>query len=442
MARSRMPKELVLSIRSLGGDGYGVATYQKPDSHIERTVRVKNALPGEEVTARMLKRRQGEWLGEAIGITERSAGRRAAACEFFPRCGGCAMQHMDYDRQLALKQSGLTAALAENGVAPDRVRPPVYGPRFNYRTKARLGVRVVGESVLVGFRESFGNRVARMSECLTLTGSLSELIEPLQRLIAGLSVPEWVPQVEMAAGDENCALILRHVRPLSEADLERIHAFGSAHGVRMYTQSGGYETVSPASPGAESRFLGYRNPDYGLHFRFAPSDFTQVNLQMNLKLVSAAVAGLNAPAGSSVLDLFCGIGNFSLPLAAAGLNVRGLEASAPAIERAQMNARHNALSARCEFAVQDLYDADCLNPGQADYLLLDPPRSGAGANLAAWLETTGARRVAYVSCSPASFAKDAAVLTQAGFVLEEVGIYDMFPNTAHVETLGIFQRTW
>ncbi len=444
MARSRMPKELTLPIESLADDGYGVASYSKPDSPFVRTVRLKNALPGETVTARMLKRRQGEWFGEATSAPEEdpSALRRASACEYFPRCGGCAVQHLAYAEQLKLKEAGLATALAENGVEAKQFNAPVFGPQFNYRTKARFGVRVVGDEVLVGFRESFGNRVGRMNACLTLTESLSALIAPLKSLIRELSIPEWIPQVEIAAGDSDCALILRHLEPLSAADLDKLHAFGARHRVRTYTQSGGYETIAAASPGAEVPYLGYRNLDYGLHFHFAPADFTQVNLEMNQKLVRAAVTGLAAPPGASVIDLFCGIGNFSLPLAAAGLSVRGLEAAAGAIERAQMNAQHNGLSGRCEFAVQDLYDADCLNLGQADYLVLDPPRSGAGPNLRTWLEMTGVKRVAYVSCSPKSFAQDAAVLKQAGFALEQVGIYDMFPNTAHVETLGIFQRAW
>jgi len=436
MGRTKLPKELTLAVDSLGGDGHGVGM------HGERTIRIKNALPGETVTARMLKRRKGEWFGEARQVDDPARERRRAACAFYPRCGGCAVQHMSYRAQLELKQDGLTSALAENGVQAERVRDPVHGPRFNYRTKARFGVRVVNGEVLLGFRESFSNRVGRMTECLTLTEPLSSLISPLKTLIASLSIPERIPQVEIAAGDVEEALILRHLDALDASDLEKIHHFGRRHQVRVYTQSGGYETVEPASPGAENPYLGYRNPDYGLHFHFAPMDFTQVNLAMNLKLVSGAIVGLSAPAGARVLDLFCGIGNFSLPLAASGLAVRGLEAAAPAIERARQNAQYNGLAERCEFAVQDLYDADCLNLGQADYLLLDPPRSGAGPNLLAWLETTGARRVAYVSCSPKSFAQDAAVLKQAGFSLEQVGIYDMFPNTAHVETLGIFQRSW
>jgi 23S rRNA (uracil1939-C5)-methyltransferase len=281
-----------------------------------------------------------------------------------------------------------------------------------------------------------------MTACLTLTEPLSDLLVPLKQLISQLSAPDRIPQVEVAAGDEDAAVILRHLDPLTEEDRQAIAGFSSMYRVRAYTQSGGYDTVAPASDRAAARYLGYQNPDFGLHFLFAPMDFTQVNLVMNRKLVQAAILGLGAPEGAEVLDLFCGIGNFSLPIAAAGLRVQGLEASASAIERAQMNARLNGLSERCEFAVQDLYDADCLNLGQADYLLLDPPRSGAGPNLPAWLESTGAIRVVYVSCSPRSFAQDARVLLSAGFRLEQVGIYDMFPNTAHVETLGIFQRSW
>ncbi|MEM8769720.1 MAG: methyltransferase domain-containing protein, partial [Pseudomonadota bacterium] len=203
------------------------------------------------------------------------------------------------------------------------------------------------------------------------------------------------------------------------------------------------DTVQPIDDrAAASDTLNYENPDFGLNFRFKAMDFTQVNLAMNRKLVRTAVLKLQAESGSRVLDLFCGIGNFSLALAAQGYDVLGVEAAAEAIDRARLNARLNGLEARCEFAVQDLYDADCLNLGKADYLLLDPPRSGAGPNLRAWLDNSEARRGVYVSCSPASFASDAAVLQQAGFVLEQVGIYDMFPHTAHVETLGVFQKPW
>jgi 23S rRNA (uracil1939-C5)-methyltransferase len=431
-----MPKEVEIQVSGIGDDGYGTGRSGA------RTIRVKNGLSGETVTARVLKRRKGEWLSEAIDIADPSADRQPSACAYFPRCGGCAVQHLNYPAQLDLKEHGLREALAANGVQAKAFAKPVFGPRFNYRTKARFGVRVVGGEVLVGFRETFSNRVGRITECLTLVEPLSELLVPLKQLIAGLSSPLRIPQVEVAAGDTDTAIILRHLEPLSDSDRRAISDFSRACGVRTYTQSGGYETVTPASESAERPYLGYQNRDYGLHFLFAPTDFTQVNLAMNQKLVRAAVNGLAAPAGSRVLDLFCGIGNFSLALASTGLEVRGLEASANSIERAEMNARHNRLSRQCEFTVQDLYDADCLNLGQAEYILLDPPRSGAGPNLSAWLEGTGARRVAYVSCSPKSFAQDARVFIDAGFELEQAGIYDMFPNTAHVETLGIFQKSW
>ena len=436
MARRRLPPEVTLEIERLEDDGCGIGEVEG------RRVRTKNALPGEGAVARVLRRKKGEWLAEAQEIIRPSALRRSPACQYFPRCGGCALQHLDYDAQLAAKEAGLLAALEAAGVEPLQVAPPVDGPRYHYRTKARFGVRQVGGRILVGFRESFSNRVGRMDDCLTLTEPLAALLAPLKALIEGLSRPERIPQVEVAAGDHDVALLLRHLDPLEVRDEEAIDRFAVQHGVRCYGQSGGYDTVRPLSASAREEYLVYGNPDFGLSFRFKAMDFTQVNLAMNHKLVRAAVLLLEAEAGARVLDLFCGIGNFSLALAAQGFDVLGLEASSDAIDRARLNARLNGLEGRCEFAVQDLYDADCLNLGKADYLLLDPPRSGAGPNLEPWLDASGARRVVYVSCSPASFARDAALLKQAGFALERVGIYDMFPHTAHVETLGVFQKPW
>ncbi|MGD8415671.1 MAG: 23S rRNA (uracil(1939)-C(5))-methyltransferase RlmD [Pseudomonadales bacterium] len=420
-----------MDVEALDRDGHGMA-----QTH-SRTLRIRNALPGEAIVARMLGRRGGEWRGEAVTIAGTSPERVSPACPYFPRCGGCAMQHVSYEAQLKLKKETLLDALAAHRVSVERVMPVTTGPRFHYRSRARLGVRRVGSRVLVGFREGFSSRVARMSACAILSEPLARLPGALGDLIGGLSRPERVPQVEVAAGDDAAAMILRHLEPLTAADTERLASFARMHRLRCYTQSGGYDTVRDVA-GAPP-YLGYANVDYGLHFLFRPTDFTQVNLAMNRKLVRAALAGLAAPPGSRVLDLFCGIGNFSLPLAASGLRVRGFEASAEAVDRARLNAARNGLGDRCEFAVEDLYDADCLNLGQAEYVLLDPPRSGAGGNLAVWLRRSGARRVAYVSCSPASFAADAAVLNQAGFVLEQVGVFDMFPHTAHVETLGIFR---
>ncbi len=436
MARARIPRVVDVGVDTLAADGLGEASVG------ERRLRIKNALPGEQVTARVVRRRRGVWWAVVEQVPHGVGDRVAAPCAVFPRCGGCVMQHLDYAEQLRLKESQLLEALERLSVVPERLAPAVAGPRYHYRSRARLGVRLVGDKVLVGFRESFSSRVARMDECLALVPSLSRLAGPLQTLIADLSRPDRIPQVELAAGDDVAAVVLRHLTPLSARDLAAIGRFGRMHGVRCYTQSGGYDTVIPVSGESNVPYLGYGNPDFGLHFCFRPTDFTQVNMVMNRALVRAAVDALSAPPGGRVLDLFCGIGNFSLALASRGLHVTGLESSETAIERARLNAARNGLAERCEFAVQDLYDADCLNPGQAEYLLLDPPRSGAGPNLAAWLGSGETRRIVYVSCSPASFAADAATLTGIGYSLEQVGIFDMFPHTAHVETLGVFRKQW
>lgn len=436
--KRRTPREVEIDVDAVSPQGVGSGVFE------ERKVEAKNALPGEHVSVKVLKRRKGVWHGEAItpvAAGDRSAHRIDPACRFFPRCGGCAMQHIDYAYQLELKQSQLIQALADAGVAARTLLPPVQGPKLAYRTKARLGVRVVGGEVLVGFRETLSNRVSRMTSCEILIPEFARLLQPLRQLIAALQAPERLPQVELAAGDSEQALVFRHLEPLTDADESLLKEFAQKHGVRIYAQSGGYDSVRELSC-SPSPYLGYSNSDFGLYYRFLPWDFTQVNLQMNRQLVRTALCELGSDRSRPLLDLFCGIGNFGLAAAATGWQVRGYEASAESIDRAAMNAQLNGLTRHCEFQVADLYDPGCvLEASEAD-LLLDPPRSGAGANLPAWLETLRPRKVVYVSCHPGSFASDAAVLQQQGYVLERVGIFDMFPNTAHVETLGSFCRTW
>jgi 23S rRNA (uracil1939-C5)-methyltransferase len=423
-----------MRVDELGADGFGTGSFS------DRLVRVKNALPGEKVNARVLKRQKGVWMAEAFEVQQPASLRIEPPCRYYPRCGGCAMQHMSYELQVELKQRLLLSELSARGVEPMQVNAPTLGPRLNYRTKARFGVRFVGGQVLAGFRESFSNRIGRMESCLTLVPAVSDLLAPLKCLIAGLSCPDRIPQVEVAAGDSSLALIIRHLDPLTDQDTRLIEEFAALHSVKCFGQGGGMDTVRPLSASACQPLLSYGNPDFGLHFEFLATDFTQVNLTMNRMLVRAALSGLQAQPGERVLDLFCGIGNFSLALAASGIEVLGLEASEPAIERARENAKRNQLE--CEFAVRDLYDPDCQNLGKAAYILLDPPRSGAGPNLLSWIRSSGSERIAYVSCSPASFADDASVLVQNGYQLEQVGVFDMFPHTMHVETLGIFAKQW
>jgi len=430
------PREIEVTVERLEPDGTGAGVCG------DRRVRVKNALPGESVSARVLARRRGVWHAEAQTlVSQPSPLRQRAACEYFPRCGGCAMQHLRHAEQLALKQRQLEVALADAGVRASSLIPPRSGPLLGYRTKARLGVRVVGGNVLVGFRETGSNRVARQRSCEVLIPVFSGLIAPLAELVGSLEKPDAIPQVEVAAGDSDAAIIVRHLEPLAPRDVELLKRFQRDHRVGVHLQSGGYETVS-ALDDSTPPYLGYANTDYGLYYRFLPWEFTQVNLALNRRLVREALACLGAPRGATLLDLFCGIGNFSLAAAAVGWHVVGVEAAESAVMRARMNASWNGLTARCEFLAADLYDRGTDLPVTADCVLVDPPRSGVGPNLGRWIEAAAPRRIVYVSCQPATFATDAAVMQSRGYRLERVGIFDMFPHTAHVETLGSFHRTW
>jgi len=433
MAR-RGPREIELTVDALGEDGLGAGTYEG------RPVRARNALPGETVNVRVLKRRRGVWFGEADSPGERAADRVNAPCPNYPRCGGCALQHLAYDSQLRHKAEQLIALLAAEGVTPGRVHGPVAGPRVPYRHKARLGVRVVGGELLAGFREGFSNRVARMSDCKTLAAPFAAMLVHLRKVLGGLEAPDRIPQVELAGGDRRFAVIVRHLSPLSERDLASLAALEARAGVLVFLQSGGYDTVAPLNPGG-SPYLSYANPEFGLCFEFLPTDFTQVNPFINRALVQRALLALAPRPGAVATDLFCGIGNFSLALARRGVQVHGRECAVGAVLRAGHNARLNGLEARAEFAVADLYDAACPDIPESNYLLLDPPRSGAGPNLERWADSSRLERIAYVSCNPRSFAADAARLARLGFSLQEVGAFDMFPHTAHVEALGLFVRS-
>lgn len=433
MARKRI-REIELAIEGLSSEGLGTGTWEG------RAVHVRNALPGEFVHGTVLKRRRGVLYAEAETPTERSPLRTDPPCRFYPRCGGCVLQHMEHGAQLRLKQAQLLRELEAVGIAPLRLLPPATGPRFHYRYKARLGVRVVGEQLLAGFRESFSNRVSRMDDCNVLARPFAAALPALQRALAELEAPDQIPQVELAAGDTQFAYVVRHLAPLSAADRARLWDFARQNQAFVYLQPGGYDTVHPLDPARTPASLSYVNPDYGLSYQFQPTDFTQVNPAVNRMLVRRAVLALEPLAGRTVVDLFCGIGNFSLALARRGAGLRGYESSESAIMRARSNAAVNGLQANAEFQVVDLYDAAGRALEEAQLLLLDPPRSGAGPNLSVWAAWPRLERVVYVSCNPVTFAADAQVLGQQGFILSEAGIFDMFPQTAHVETFGVFER--
>ncbi len=444
MSRRKFPPKLEVTVDEIDAEGVGLARWG------ERDVRVKAGLPGEEVVARTVGRRKGAALAVTEQLTANvSADRQDVPCAFFPRCGGCALQHLNYDSQLRLKQQGLLDELEHCEVSFEKLRAPVGSPQFGYRRKARLGVRALDELLLVGFREAFGGRIVKMTQCMALTPPFDELFPALAALINELSIPGAVPQIETAVGDAQAALVIRHLEALDAKDARLLGEFQLRHNVTIYTQADGYDSVTPLR--ADAAMPNYSLPEFGVNLEFAVTDFIQVNRVINNALVRAVAAafesGDNQNSKLHIADMFCGIGNFSLPLARRGHQVSGWEAASEAIERARSNAHRNGLSECTAFAVADLYGlpgdkklkTEVAQLGGVDALVLDPPRSGAGPALASWLGER-VRKVVYVSCNPKTFASDAVVLGQHNFVLTDVGIYDMFPHTAHVETLGIFER--
>jgi 23S rRNA (uracil1939-C5)-methyltransferase len=429
----KAPKLVDVDIVDIAEDGFARGTAEG------RQVRVKGALPGERVVARIIKRRKGTWWG----IPESTAGRAATTCLAFHRCGGCAMQQLDVVDQLEHKQSLVLEALQARGVRPQRIASPVYGPRLHYRRKARLGGRYLADKqeFLLGFRESFGSRIARLDTCPVLAEPFSTRFAELKNLLGAMPARADLPQIEIVSGNDGASLALRHLIALSQRDLELLDAFGRASGIQVLLQSGGYDTLVRLD-GAPERALSYRLDEFGVCISFQIGDFIQVNEGVNQRLVAAALAMLKPAPGERVLDLFCGLGNFTLPIARHDADVVGIEGSAQMVAQAVANAERNHLGHRLRFLSTDLYDQP--EPGAAchetfDKVLVDPPRSGCGPALAL---LTGSRvgRVVYVSCHPESFAVDAARLRAQGFDLKRLGLFDMFPHTAHVETLAVFER--
>ncbi|MBV9695894.1 MAG: 23S rRNA (uracil(1939)-C(5))-methyltransferase RlmD [Gammaproteobacteria bacterium] len=406
--------------------------------HAGKTAFVRGALPGERVRFRRTRRRRQHDEAELLEVLEGSAERRAPRCAHFGVCGGCVLQHLAPQAQLAAKEAQLRESLLRlAGVAPAAWLPALTGPAFGYRRRARLGARYVHKKgcVVVGFRERAAPYVAQLRGCEVLAPPAGELISPLVDLLGALSIREHVPQIEVAVADNATALVLRVLRPPDAADREHLKAFAATHGVRMLLQSGGPSALEPLTPAPEP--LRYALPAFGLSLEFEPTDFVQVNAAVNNALVARALELLAPGPEARVLDLFCGIGNFTLPLARHAGAVLGVEGEAGLIERARGNAARNGLG-NVEFR-----QADLAAPEQSwarerfSHVLLDPPRSGARELLPA-LAGVGAQRVLYISCHPGSLARDVGILVhEQGMRLEAAGVVDMFPHTAHVESLAL-----
>ena len=425
---------MILEIDALDAAGRGVAR------NAGKVVFVEGALAGELVEARLLESRGKFDRARVTQILRPSASRRTPRCPHFGVCGGCSTQHIDARTQVAAKQRGLEDNLARIGkVRPDEMLAPIYGEEWGYRHRARLSVRFVeGKGgALVGFREKKSTYVADMRSCEVLPPEISSLLVPLRKLIGALSIRDRVPQVEIAVGEAASVLLFRHLLPLSDDDHVLLRRFADTHAVHVWLQPAGPETVAPFHPGARDALF-YDLPEFGLRISFQPSDFTQVNPAVNRLLVSRAVRLLDPQPGERVADLFCGIGNFSLPLARRGAQVIGFEGSALLVERARQNAAANDLVA--QFEIADLFQPNLGAYGRFDKFLIDPPREGA-IELINSLPDDWPRRIVYVSCDAATLARDAGVLVHAkGFRLSSAGVVNMFPHTAHVESIALFER--
>jgi 23S rRNA (uracil1939-C5)-methyltransferase len=441
-----------LDVESLDLEAQGVA--RRPDGKV---VFIEGALPGEQVSVNV-SRKKNQWeQGVVSAIRRESSQRVKPACPHFGlhagACGGCKMQHLHPAAQIAVKQRVLEDNLLHLAkVVPERILRPLQGPAWGYRQRARLSVRHVAKkgAVLVGFHERKSRYVADMLQCPVLPPMVSAMLPALRELIAAMDARDRLPQIELAMGDEVCALVLRHLEPLSGADQARLQTFGREHAVQWWLQPGGPDTVAPLEPGPHT--LAYALPEFGLQMPFRPTDFTQVNAGINRVLVSRALRWLEPQAGDRVIDWFCGLGNFTLPIATRAAQVLGLEGSATLVARAVDNARVAGLAGRCDFAARNLFelDAGALRAlGPAQRWLIDPPREGAFALAKALVDLQAEpepgwappQRIVYVSCNPATLARDAGLLVhQAGFRCVAAGVVDMFPHTAHVESLAVFDR--
>ena len=431
---------LLATIESLDHEGRGVA-------HVDgKTVFIEGALPGELVEYESYRSKKSYEKAQVKRVLRASSQRVEPGCEYYGVCGGCSMQHANLALQTAAKQRVLEDALWHIGrLHPEQMAPAITGEGWGYRHRARLSVRHVAKKngTLVGFRERTSSFVAVMDSCVVLPPKVSALIPFLKTLFTGLSIPERIPQVEISVGDGQTVLVLRHLMPLSAADEKGLRAFADTHNVVWYVQAKGPDTVTLFHP-PDAKPLAYFLPDFGLEMRFLPIDFTQVNHGVNRMLVRRAMNLLAPAVGERIADLFCGLGNFTLPIAASGADVVGIEGSAQLVQRARENAELNGLGARCEFSVANLFEVtpeSFAALGHFDKLLIDPPRDGAAELIKSLPAEGGPTRIVYVSCSPATLARDAAVLVQEkGYRLVSAGIASMFPHTSHVESIALFER--
>lgn len=444
MSRRRKKKTLPaqafkISIESLSHDGRGVAHHSDG-----KTIFVDSALPGEEVEYVYTNQRSKFDEGRCVNVIKAHEGRVIPDCEFYDVCGGCSMQHLSTEAQIEHKQTILLEQLTHfGGATAEEVLPPMTDEPWAYRRKARLGVKYVHkkETALVGFREKQSSLITNITSCSILDKRVDKLIQPLRELISGLISKEGIPQIEVACGDDKVALVFRHMQSLSKLDKKALIDFATLHQVELYLQPAGPPSVEKIYPDDGNERLTYRLDDFDLEMLFHPMDFTQVNAGINRKMLALAIELLDPQSDERILDLFCGLGNFSLPIARKAGHVTAVEGDKAMVLRGQENAKHNGLD-NLSFYMANLagefYNAPWASEG-FDKILIDPPRSGA-YEIVQHLPAFGANCIVYVSCNPATLARDASVLIEQGYRLKKVGVMDMFPQTAHVESIALFVK--
>lgn len=428
------------TIHGLSHDGRGIATVNN------KTTFIGGALPGESATYKITHKHSHYADAQALDILLPSPERVVPLCPHFGVCGGCSLQHMNTELQLKLKQQTLLDQLKHFGkVIPESILAPLHANIAGYRRKARLGVKFVikKNKVLVGFREKSSRYLADLSQCSVLHPHVGQRLHELGLLIASLEQYRTIPQIEVAMGDHEAALIFRHLEALSDGDREKLIEFGKIYQFQIYLQPNAPAPLAQLWPDATKQRLSYTLPDHQLEFLFHPLDFTQINLEMNRLMIDQAIRLLNLQANDQVLDLFCGIGNFTLPIARHVKHVTGIEGSDDMVKRAEENAVHNNIK-NVNFHVENLFSPSTQTSWmKAEYnkILLDPPRAGA-KEILMLLKQLAPQRIVYVSCNPATLARDAGELVHHyGYQLRQVGVMNMFPHTSHIEAMAVLEKS-
>lgn len=442
--RKRKPlptTEVVTTITALSHDGRGIA-------HIDgKTTFIFGALPGETVSFVYTNKRSQFDEGKVIHVlTPTSLRNQDALCPVFGICGGCSLQHLQHDAQLKAKQATVLELLQHQAqLIPEKILPPLQSHPWQYRQKARLGVKFVAKKnkMIIGFRERAGRLITDVPYCDVLHPNVGQRIRSLADLIYNLNARDAIPQLEVAIGDNATAIIIRHLTPLNEHDCTLLKSYAAQQQLRFYLQPKGLDSITLFYPENTDPLLCYTLPEYALTLQFAPQQFTQVNANINQQMIHRAINLLELQPNDHVLDLFCGIGNFSLPIAKFAAHVVGVEGDASAILQAKNNAKFNHID-NTDFFCADLFQNAYTYPwAQANYskILLDPPRAGA-KEMITWLGQHASRInpniIVYVSCNPATFARDAALLKAQGYRLSALGVMDMFPHTQHIELIAQF----